>query len=89
MKEQGKGTMPIKDWHPESCKSMFTWMVLINLLCNKLAFSQIRQKPSNTEDFIEDIVKLINGRYKGQSGNTKTTLKTERKVSKSNIILIY
>ncbi|OWK03909.1 RECQL, partial [Cervus elaphus hippelaphus] len=28
----------------------------------------VRQKPSNTEDFIEDIVKLINGRYKGQSG---------------------
>ncbi|XP_045729735.1 ATP-dependent DNA helicase Q1 isoform X1 [Mirounga angustirostris] len=31
-------------------------------------YYEIRQKPSNTEDFIEDIVKLINGRYKGQSG---------------------
>lgn len=31
-------------------------------------FYEVRQKPSNTEDFIEDIVKLISGRYKGQSG---------------------
>ncbi|XP_027694534.1 ATP-dependent DNA helicase Q1 [Vombatus ursinus] len=31
-------------------------------------YYEVRQKPSNTEDFIEDIVKLINGRYKGQSG---------------------
>ncbi|XP_077026361.1 ATP-dependent DNA helicase Q1 [Tamandua tetradactyla] len=31
-------------------------------------YYEVRQKPSNNEDFIEDIVKLINGRYKGQSG---------------------
>uniref|UniRef100_A0A7N4P7P5 ATP-dependent DNA helicase n=1 Tax=Sarcophilus harrisii TaxID=9305 RepID=A0A7N4P7P5_SARHA len=31
-------------------------------------YYEVRQKPSNTDDFIEDIVKLINGRYKGQSG---------------------
>ncbi|XP_004713848.1 ATP-dependent DNA helicase Q1 [Echinops telfairi] len=31
-------------------------------------YYEVRQKPSNTEDFIEDIVKLINGRYKSQSG---------------------
>lgn len=31
-------------------------------------FYEVRQKPSSTEDFIEDVVKLINGRYKGQSG---------------------
>ncbi|XP_023574830.1 ATP-dependent DNA helicase Q1 [Octodon degus] len=31
-------------------------------------YYEVRQKPSNTEDFIEDIVKLINGRYRGQSG---------------------
>ncbi|XP_004771841.1 ATP-dependent DNA helicase Q1 [Mustela putorius furo] len=31
-------------------------------------YYEIRQKPSNTEDLFEDIVKLINGRYKGQSG---------------------
>ncbi|KAL2776755.1 ATP-dependent DNA helicase Q1 [Daubentonia madagascariensis] len=31
-------------------------------------YYEVRQKPSNTEDFIEDIIKLINGRYKGQSG---------------------
>ncbi|XP_032143590.1 ATP-dependent DNA helicase Q1 isoform X1 [Sapajus apella] len=31
-------------------------------------YYEVRQKPPNTEDFIEDIVKLINGRYKGQSG---------------------
>ncbi|XP_028735711.1 ATP-dependent DNA helicase Q1 isoform X2 [Peromyscus leucopus] len=31
-------------------------------------YYEVRQKPSNAEDFIEDIVKLINGRYKGQSG---------------------
>ncbi|XP_040293777.1 ATP-dependent DNA helicase Q1 [Bufo bufo] len=31
-------------------------------------FYEVRQKPSSSSDFIEDIVKLINGRYKGQSG---------------------
>ncbi|XP_021045191.1 ATP-dependent DNA helicase Q1 [Mus pahari] len=31
-------------------------------------FYEVRQKPSSAEDFIEDIVKLINGRYKEQSG---------------------
>lgn len=31
-------------------------------------FYEVRQKPSSEEDFIEDIVKLINGRYRGQSG---------------------
>ncbi|MEE6477392.1 hypothetical protein FKM82_011497 [Ascaphus truei] len=31
-------------------------------------FYEVRLKPSNAEDFLEDIVKLINGRYKGQSG---------------------
>ncbi|KAM4747169.1 ATP-dependent DNA helicase Q1 [Rhinophrynus dorsalis] len=31
-------------------------------------FYEVRLKPSSTNDFIEDIVKLINGRYKGQSG---------------------
>ncbi|XP_075863726.1 ATP-dependent DNA helicase Q1 isoform X1 [Microcebus murinus] len=31
-------------------------------------YYEVRQKPSNMEDFIEDIVKLLNGRYKGQSG---------------------
>ncbi|KAJ1164916.1 hypothetical protein NDU88_005348 [Pleurodeles waltl] len=31
-------------------------------------FYEVRAKPSNNEDFIEDIVKVINGRYKGQSG---------------------
>uniref|UniRef100_A0A8C5KYY9 ATP-dependent DNA helicase n=1 Tax=Jaculus jaculus TaxID=51337 RepID=A0A8C5KYY9_JACJA len=31
-------------------------------------YYEVRQKPSNADDFIEDIVKLINGRYKGQSG---------------------
>ncbi|POI29114.1 hypothetical protein CIB84_007136 [Bambusicola thoracicus] len=29
---------------------------------------EVRHKPSNNEDFIEDIVKIINGRYKGLSG---------------------
>ncbi|XP_054974226.1 ATP-dependent DNA helicase Q1 [Sorex araneus] len=31
-------------------------------------FYEVRQKPSSAEDFIEDVVRLINGRYKGQSG---------------------
>lgn len=31
-------------------------------------YYEVRHKPSNNEDFIEDIVKLINGRYKGLSG---------------------
>ncbi|XP_068046570.1 ATP-dependent DNA helicase Q1 [Anomalospiza imberbis] len=31
-------------------------------------FYEVRHKPSNNEDFIEDIVKTINGRYKGLSG---------------------
>ncbi|KAG6939587.1 RecQ like helicase [Chelydra serpentina] len=31
-------------------------------------YYEVRQKPSNSEDFIEDIVKIINGRYKGLSG---------------------
>ncbi|KAM4675412.1 ATP-dependent DNA helicase Q1 isoform 2-T2 [Discoglossus pictus] len=31
-------------------------------------FYEVRPKPSNTEAFIEDVVKLINGRYKKQSG---------------------
>ncbi|XP_066446841.1 ATP-dependent DNA helicase Q1 isoform X2 [Eleutherodactylus coqui] len=31
-------------------------------------FYQVRNKPSSANDFIEDIVKLINGRYKEQSG---------------------
>ncbi|GAB1291409.1 ATP-dependent DNA helicase Q1 [Apodemus speciosus] len=31
-------------------------------------YYEVRQKPSSAEDFTEDIVKLINGRYKGQSG---------------------
>ncbi|XP_064012063.1 ATP-dependent DNA helicase Q1 isoform X2 [Pogoniulus pusillus] len=31
-------------------------------------YYEVRYKPSNNEDFIEDIVKLINGRYKGLSG---------------------
>ncbi|CAH2278554.1 ATP-dependent DNA helicase Q1 [Pelobates cultripes] len=28
----------------------------------------VRLKPPNTQDFLEDVVKLINGRYKGKSG---------------------
>ncbi|KAM3926524.1 ATP-dependent DNA helicase Q1 isoform 2-T2 [Leptodactylus fuscus] len=31
-------------------------------------FYEVRPKPSSSNDFIEDVVKLINGRYKGQSG---------------------
>ncbi|XP_073477517.1 ATP-dependent DNA helicase Q1 [Aquarana catesbeiana] len=31
-------------------------------------FYEVRLKPSSTNDFIEDIVKLVNCRYKGQSG---------------------
>ncbi|XP_072000856.1 ATP-dependent DNA helicase Q1-like isoform X2 [Engystomops pustulosus] len=31
-------------------------------------FYEVRPKPSSSSDFIEDVVKLINGRYKGQSG---------------------
>ncbi|MBN3311746.1 RECQ1 helicase, partial [Atractosteus spatula] len=31
-------------------------------------YYEVRVKPSSTEDFTEDIVKLINGRYKDQSG---------------------
>ncbi|NXT38458.1 RECQ1 helicase, partial [Pelecanoides urinatrix] len=31
-------------------------------------YYEVRHKPSNNEDFIEDIVKIINGRYKGLSG---------------------
>ncbi|OWK59565.1 ATP-dependent DNA helicase Q1 [Lonchura striata] len=31
-------------------------------------YYEVRHKPSNNEDFIEDIVKTINGRYKGMSG---------------------
>lgn len=31
-------------------------------------FYEIRQKPSNFEAFIEDMVRIINGRYKGKSG---------------------
>ncbi|XP_023784017.1 ATP-dependent DNA helicase Q1 [Cyanistes caeruleus] len=31
-------------------------------------YYEVRHKPSNNEDFIEDIVKTINGRYKGLSG---------------------
>nr|XP_033808154.1 ATP-dependent DNA helicase Q1 [Geotrypetes seraphini]XP_033808155.1 ATP-dependent DNA helicase Q1 [Geotrypetes seraphini]XP_033808156.1 ATP-dependent DNA helicase Q1 [Geotrypetes seraphini]XP_033808157.1 ATP-dependent DNA helicase Q1 [Geotrypetes seraphini]XP_033808158.1 ATP-dependent DNA helicase Q1 [Geotrypetes seraphini] len=31
-------------------------------------FYEVRQKPSITENFIEDILKIINRRYKGQSG---------------------
>ncbi|KFW00701.1 ATP-dependent DNA helicase Q1, partial [Eurypyga helias] len=30
-------------------------------------YYEVRHKPSNNEDFIEDIVKVINGRYKGLS----------------------
>uniref|UniRef100_A0A8D0LCR5 DNA 3'-5' helicase n=1 Tax=Sphenodon punctatus TaxID=8508 RepID=A0A8D0LCR5_SPHPU len=40
-------------------------LCILLLLCH--AF-QVRQKPSSTENFIEDVVKLINGRYKGHSG---------------------
>ncbi|XP_056408937.1 ATP-dependent DNA helicase Q1 isoform X2 [Hyla sarda] len=31
-------------------------------------FYEVRPKPSSSSDFIEDVVKLINDRYKGQSG---------------------
>ncbi|XP_032301942.1 ATP-dependent DNA helicase Q1 [Coturnix japonica] len=31
-------------------------------------YYEVRHKPSNNDDFIEDIVKIINGRYKGLSG---------------------
>ncbi|NWZ29305.1 RECQ1 helicase, partial [Asarcornis scutulata] len=31
-------------------------------------YYEVRHKPSSNEDFIEDIVKVINGRYKGLSG---------------------
>ncbi|XP_053319517.1 ATP-dependent DNA helicase Q1 [Spea bombifrons] len=31
-------------------------------------FYEVRLKPSHSNDFLEDVVKLINGRYKGQSG---------------------
>ncbi|XP_062990866.1 ATP-dependent DNA helicase Q1 [Elgaria multicarinata webbii] len=31
-------------------------------------YYEVRQKPSTAQNFIEDIVKLINGRYKGLSG---------------------
>ncbi|KAM8974320.1 ATP-dependent DNA helicase Q1 [Pelodytes ibericus] len=31
-------------------------------------FYEVRLKPSNTEDFLEDVVKLINSRYQGKSG---------------------
>ncbi|KAM9312999.1 ATP-dependent DNA helicase Q1 [Gastrophryne carolinensis] len=31
-------------------------------------FYEVRRKPSSANDFNEDVVKLINGRYKGQSG---------------------
>ncbi|XP_068134138.1 ATP-dependent DNA helicase Q1 isoform X2 [Hyperolius riggenbachi] len=31
-------------------------------------FYEVRLKPSNSNEFIEDIVRVINGRYKGQSG---------------------
>ncbi|KAG8438535.1 hypothetical protein GDO86_004920 [Hymenochirus boettgeri] len=31
-------------------------------------FYEVRLKPSNSKDFIEDIVQLINSRYKGKSG---------------------
>lgn len=41
-----------------------TWRTLIYVCC----IFEVRHKPSNNEDFIEDIVKMINGRYKGLSG---------------------
>ncbi|XP_053575104.1 ATP-dependent DNA helicase Q1 [Bombina bombina] len=31
-------------------------------------FYEVREKPSGSHDFVEDVVRLINGRYKGQSG---------------------
>ncbi|XP_019371171.1 PREDICTED: ATP-dependent DNA helicase Q1 isoform X2 [Gavialis gangeticus] len=31
-------------------------------------FYEVRQKPSNAEDFMEEIVRIIHGRYKGLSG---------------------
>lgn len=40
---------------------------LKNSLTRAFSF-EVRHKPSNNEDFIEDIVKVINGRYKGLSG---------------------
>ncbi|XP_031410785.1 ATP-dependent DNA helicase Q1 isoform X3 [Meleagris gallopavo] len=36
-------------------------------------YYEVRHKPSNNEDFIEDIVKIINGRYKGLSGVVTVT----------------
>lgn len=42
---------------------------LKNSLTRAFSF-EVRHKPSNNEDFIEDIVKVINGRYKGLSGKT-------------------
>lgn len=58
---------------------------LFNRLCAHLKNSlacvyyifEVRHKPSNNEDFIEDIVKIINGRYKGLSG--KKCLKKKKK----------
>lgn len=40
---------------------------LKNCLTHVFSF-EVRHKPSSNEDFIEDIVKVINGRYKGLSG---------------------
>lgn len=67
---------------------------LFNRLCaylkNSLAcvyyIFEVRHKPSNNEDFIEDIVKIINGRYKGLSG--KKCLKKKKKRKKSMLFFL-
>uniref|UniRef100_F6ZAY9 ATP-dependent DNA helicase n=1 Tax=Monodelphis domestica TaxID=13616 RepID=F6ZAY9_MONDO len=56
----------LKDAHKILCiEKCFTFIASFN---RPNLYYEVRQKPSNTEDFIEDVVKLINGRYKGQSG---------------------
>ncbi|TFK06076.1 ATP-dependent DNA helicase Q1 [Platysternon megacephalum] len=52
------------DFRPVYFKLIFANLIL-NSSCEP---GVVRQKPSNSEDFIEDIVKIINGRYKGLSG---------------------
>lgn len=47
---------------------------------------EVRHKPSNNEDFIEDIVKIITGRYKGLSG--KKCLKKKKKRKKSMLFFL-
>lgn len=50
-----------------------------------IIFFEVRHKPSNNEDFIEDIVRIINGRYKGLSGKKLVKIRTTTTLKKKKV----